>query len=101
MGLWLCRYGNGLHNDGALAECVKGGSQSKKFTCLVVWLTTELGSYSGIDEHVSAAAGNCIPYLRFLRINIIINSYNVLINSYWGTDIRGLTRGLTKNCSLL
>jgi len=54
--LWLHRY-DGLQDDGALAECVKDGSLSEKFFCLVVWLTSELASYCGIDDHVSAVAG--------------------------------------------
>ena len=52
----MCRYEE-LQNDGALTECVKEGSQSKKFTCLVAWLTSELASYCGIDDHVTAVAG--------------------------------------------
>jgi len=57
--LWFYRY-NELQDDGALAECVNDGSQSKKFSCLVAWLTSELASYCGIDDHVSAVAGKQI-----------------------------------------
>lgn len=59
LSLWLYRY-DGLQDDGALAECVNDGSQSKKFSSMVAWLTSELASYCGIDDHVSAVAGKQI-----------------------------------------
>jgi len=54
--LWLYRY-DGFQTDGSLSEAVKEGSQSNKFTSVVAWLTSELASYGGIDDHVSAGAG--------------------------------------------
>jgi len=63
LNLWYTRY-EGLQDDGALAECVTLGSQSKKFSCLVAWLTSELASYCGIDDHVSAVAGNRLSDLK-------------------------------------
>jgi len=69
LDLLVCRYeGLQLQSDGGLAECVKEGSQSKKFSCVVAWLTSELASYCGIDDHVTAVAGNqlCCIILLFI-----------------------------------
>ena len=85
LDLWLYRY-DGLHDDGTLAECVKAGSQSDKFLCLVAWLTSELASYCAIDDRVSAAAGNysrpsgVCRYGRLFWIACVFSFFLFLLN---------------------
>jgi len=73
----LSRY-DGLHDKGELAECIKHGLQSKKFSCLVAWLTSELASYCSIDDLVSAMAGN-----QFWAILLNIVAFKKILFRYY------------------
>ena len=60
------RYEGPLRQQEVFRQALEGGPASPEFTSLIEWLTTDLASLTGLDDHVCAISGRLSLYLVVL-----------------------------------